>query len=220
MIVQHGERETARLIEYEEIALEVHLPQLVGLAALEALPGGGIGRGLLADAPVAMQDRIDRAGCELGQPHIDEASAELARAPSRVGIAQLQHLLLELRRTDARAGERATGEIGKRLIAAQFITSEYLVSRLPADAETPAQLTERDLALERKAHEIKAKLHDVLGVPRHGWSRAWHARKCQPCPRTPVSDVSGPYTAAKKVTKETALPSLSTSHRPRHRRLA
>ncbi|CAL8473713.1 protein of unknown function [Caballeronia sp. S22] len=28
------------------------------------------------------------------------------------------------------------------------------------------------------------------------------------------------FAAAKKVTKETAIPSLSTSHRPRHRRLA
>ncbi|CAL8475549.1 protein of unknown function [Caballeronia sp. S22] len=35
-----------------------------------------------------------------------------------------------------------------------------------------------------------------------------------------VTHVSGLYTAAKKVTKETAFPSLSTSRRPRHRRLA
>src|SRR5271165_1940562 len=38
------------------------------------------------------------------------------------------------------------------------------------------------------------------------------ARKCQPCPRTPVSDVSSLYTAAKKVS---AAPHRGEANRPK-----
>ena len=62
MIIQHRQRETVALVAEFELALEVHLPEFIGLFSFKAAEGSMFARFCQRDAAVAMKDRRDRAG--------------------------------------------------------------------------------------------------------------------------------------------------------------
>jgi hypothetical protein len=55
MVVEHAQRMTAPLAE-REVALEIHLPELVGARALNARMGRGGGGGLRGDETMPVED--------------------------------------------------------------------------------------------------------------------------------------------------------------------
>lgn len=87
VIVEDGERMTAGCIG-SEVALEVHLPELIGSGVLEALETAMLDRLLRVDAAVAYEDLMDGAGRRHAlRTRVEQASAQFASAPSRMAIA-------------------------------------------------------------------------------------------------------------------------------------
>src|SRR5688500_9360004 len=99
-----------------KVALEVDLPQLVGRAVLKALPGLGCNTGLLADAAVAPQDRVDGAGSHLDLLFAQQQPGDLAPAPGRLLRSQCQHRFLQRRGTAPRAARRPGASVTQRPI--------------------------------------------------------------------------------------------------------
>src|ERR1700722_11886139 len=98
MVVCDRQRMAATTVDRTEIALEIHLPQLVGRLSLKPLHGSTLERLLLLDAIMTMQNRRDRAGgrdCSAPQGH--QAGPQLAASPRRMPIPQLQHLRFDCR---------------------------------------------------------------------------------------------------------------------------
>jgi hypothetical protein len=85
VVVQHRQWVAAAPAGEAEVALEVHLPEVVGAGALEAAAvARPAGAGALQQ-PVAAQDGGDGAGGrDVGVPLGHEAGAELAPAPGGV----------------------------------------------------------------------------------------------------------------------------------------
>ena len=70
------------------IALEVHLPQVIGMGVLKARERRLAGIGAKAQPAVAAQDLVNGAGCRhLVHARILEQPRQLARAPIGVGFA-------------------------------------------------------------------------------------------------------------------------------------
>ena len=89
MVVEHGQRVAALCGLHGEVALEVHLPQGIGLFAFEALKGLALGGLLGTDEPVAPQDLRDRAGHgDPGVAQVGQAPLQLAATPSGMLLPQ------------------------------------------------------------------------------------------------------------------------------------
>ena len=94
-------------VEAFERPLAVHLPQVVGPWALEALQGRP--RGVHVHQPVALEDAMHRRR-RIAHAAFFEQPLELARAPA-VASAQLEHLPFPLRGAAARRGMRAAAQL-------------------------------------------------------------------------------------------------------------
>ena len=103
MIIEHRQGMAALPIEQREVALKVHLPQFVGYRAREALPGSCGGRALRFDETMAMQDRGDRAGRQLGTAAVQQT------APVCVHPQQLSDCLHKLSTSCSVAGSVRLG---------------------------------------------------------------------------------------------------------------
>src|SRR6187402_1261695 len=207
MVIEHGQRMAPAFAHGSKVALEIHLPQLVGLLTLEALPGGGIGRCSRRNPVVAMQNPGNRAGGRRRHRRlIAQEPGDLARAPGGVARAHAEHVLLKRGRGDRWRVQRPAGLIGQSGDAIFFISIKPFVAGLAAHTEASAQIGKGHALMQSEFDELLAQFHGVSWVPRHGRIRgSWTARKCQPCLRTPVSYVSGlNTTATKKRSKENA----------------
>src|SRR6516164_9444201 len=78
MIIEHRQRMAACASDEREVSLEVHLPQLIGYAALEALPGSGSRRALRFNQTMAVQDLGDRARRQFGTTPIQQLARQFA----------------------------------------------------------------------------------------------------------------------------------------------
>lgn len=97
MIIEHRQRIAVGLIRHAELALEVDLPQVVGLGAFKPREVQPDFRGLRRDPPMPLQDRRDRARCRNALvSQMPQPGANLTTAPHRMLIANLQHQLLDL----------------------------------------------------------------------------------------------------------------------------
>src|SRR5512143_3181411 len=97
MIIQDREGITSARRRVEP-ALEVHLPQIIRLRMLEALPRDMLEALFRKDATVAFQNAVDRARWRnLECSDVLKASMQFARAPMRL-VAQRENDLLDLRR--------------------------------------------------------------------------------------------------------------------------
>jgi hypothetical protein len=112
-IVQHRQR-MAAAARQPEMALEIHLPQLVRAAPLEPLERavlGGLRR--IQQAMPAQHLGHCRGRRHLRQPQITQPTRQLAPAPARMGLPQRDDLGLDRGRTAPRAGVRPAGPIGQ-----------------------------------------------------------------------------------------------------------
>ncbi|MNR18202.1 hypothetical protein D3C85_1349180 [compost metagenome] len=78
-----------------EVALEVHLPQVIRGFVLEPLPGlAGAGLGI-CQAAVAAKYLCDGAGCKSDALIAQQHMGDLAPAPSRMTLPDLKYLSLK-----------------------------------------------------------------------------------------------------------------------------
>ncbi len=140
MVVEDGQRMAASLAK-REMALEIHLPQIVRPGVLEAdmvprLPGARA-----VQRAVASQDRGDRGGRRNIRhvPHLQDAP-DLAATPGRILAPHPQHLRLHRFGGPGRAGQRTPRPIGQPAIAVSAKANYPLIPRLRADPETPTKL--------------------------------------------------------------------------------
>jgi hypothetical protein len=130
VVVEHGQRMTAALVEQREVAFKVHLPQSIGGDVLEALPSALTGcDGCIEQAGTA-QDASDGTGCQSWTTLVNQQPRQFAPAP---GIARLLpqlddalgHLIIRTPRAMLRP-PRAVGQTTRSLkgMARQpFVTS-------------------------------------------------------------------------------------------------
>src|ERR1700693_4914176 len=103
VIVENGQRVAAGRVGCE-VAFEVHLPEQIGSGVFEALEGSVLERLFRVHPAVSQQDLVDGAGrWQVGGTCVQQASAKLASPPGRMAIPQVQHRLLDHRRTLSRA---------------------------------------------------------------------------------------------------------------------
>src|ERR1700730_5658329 len=167
MVVEHGQRMAAGAIEEGEVALEVHLPQLVGYRSLKALKGTRRRRSLI-EQTMAAQDTADSARREFGAALEDQPSGHLASAPTAKHPASYsEHMLFEVRRGEHRAAWRPPRVILETAAAFQGVTLQPLVAGLRRDPEPPAELAPISALLHRQLHKLLAQQHPGNLPPRH-----------------------------------------------------
>ena len=168
MVVEQGQRVAARPAD-GEMALEVHLPKIVGGGVLEADKRAMRGRMPAVQPAVAAQDRGDRARARhLRGAQIQQPPAQLAPAPGRMRVAQRQHMRLHrLGRTARRTvgAARAVMQPGPPLSP---MARQPLVTRRRADTEAPAQPTQMAAFRPRQQHKLLTQIHGGHLLPRHG----------------------------------------------------
>jgi hypothetical protein len=122
------------------MALEIHLPEVIGDRMLEAPPGAVLGAPGGVQPPVAAQDRRDRARAR--HPVMAQGQkprVQLASAPGRMLISQGQHRMLHDRRRSSGRRLGPTRPIPKPLTALDSTALQPLVPGLRTDPETPAE---------------------------------------------------------------------------------
>lgn len=101
VIIEHRQW-MATALRHREVALEVHLPERVGIRVFESLPRPRLGHRVLQQT-VPTQDGSDRGGRRHGlRPLIAQPAGELARAPCGVCPTQRHHLGFDARRRTSR----------------------------------------------------------------------------------------------------------------------
>src|ERR1700674_1736738 len=161
MVVDHGQRMAAPAPS-GEVALEVHLPELVGLLALEALIWTGMLRLPLLEPAVPAQNLCDRARRRNNRltiaPH---HMGDLAPAPGVVALfANAQNLAFHRFGRARRAAMRPTRPIGKPRPPFRRIALKPLVAFRATDAEPSTQLPLVHSRRKRKPHELLPLIHD------------------------------------------------------------
>src|ERR1700752_34223 len=97
MVIEHGQRVTASAGR-SEVTFEIHLPEVVWFRMLETAKALMLRRRFRRDLLVPMQNRGDRTGGgNMGLTESQEASPQLAPAPSRMLATQGEHLLFDAR---------------------------------------------------------------------------------------------------------------------------
>jgi len=149
---------TSRSVDEWHVALEVHLPQLIGGFLLEAM--AWIGRRILArlDPLVPTQDPMHGGRYRHRLPIAIQAMGNLACSPSRVLVAQSYDL--RLHGSSAALGHplRTTGLIGQFPIAG-LPSPKPLVAHIGTDAEPSAELPPVRSFLQGKSHELASLVH-------------------------------------------------------------
>lgn len=126
VVVEHGKGEAAGPIAEEEVALVVHLPEVVGRSGLEARHRAAwLGPG--AQAPVAAQDGRDCSGPRGLDALMEKAGVDLPSAPGRVAVADPQHGPFDIGGRPVRAAVGLAGAVAQRIGAARAVTSDPLV---------------------------------------------------------------------------------------------
>ena len=122
------------------MAFEVHLPQFIGLLALETLHGGVFFRFERIDAAMTVQNGRDGAGRgRRGASVAQQALSNLAPSPCRMCVADLQYRPLDFFGdfSGCAVGAAGTIPLPTRFLCARPV--QPLVTGLAADAVPPAQ---------------------------------------------------------------------------------
>src|SRR5437762_8411307 len=168
MVVKHGERMTAAAAD-RKVALEIHLPQIIGCGPLEAPMRAGVFGAALLKLAVPAQDRRDRA-CRRHLAHaaVLQNLADLAAAPGVVALTpDAQHLRFHRLRRALGARMRPARLVAKSRAAVRPIPGKPFVTRLAADPEPPAQLAQVRSLSQRQSHKLFPLLHDRQLPPWH-----------------------------------------------------
>jgi len=138
VIVEHRQRMAAALAE-PEVALEVHLPQGIGFAALEALErpaGSALGR---IEPAMAAQDPGHRRGCRhTFHTQVPQPPRDLAATPGRMRRTHFQHPHLHLAARPQRTVMRPPRTIRQARRTQRRMAPQQAMARVPADPETAA----------------------------------------------------------------------------------
>ena len=179
-----------------EVALEVHLPQVVRVLMLEALVALGLGaRGRLYE-PVASEDGVD--GALRGHGGVAPVAEHPGNHVGALGGTlqpQLHHRLLHFMGGAVRRAARTLGQVLQGLVSPLQVSTQPLVAGLAADAEATTQLANVGPVHPGQGHELFTLGHDGVFPPRHGLPprQVFHALSCNPSLRTGVTHVPGPY---------------------------
>jgi len=196
MIVDDCER-VATTAAQGEVALEVHLPQLIGLLALEALIRTGMLACALLELAVTPQDLGNRARRRCDLPAVAlEHLRDLAPAPGIVAVlANAQHCGFDRLAGARRAVMRAPRPISKTGPALRRVPPKPLVAFGTADAEPRAKLASVRPRSKRKLHELLPLIHDQSLPPRHRTlpRPACLAARVSPMSANAVPHVPSPY---------------------------
>ncbi len=169
MVVEHGQRMAAHR-RGREMALEIHLPQLVRPRPLEAPPRRVPDRPRPVELVVAAQDLGDGTGARHRRViEILEPAPDLASTPRLVaGRPHREHRRLDRRRDTRRARPRPPRPVGQAIPPLGRVPPEPLVTGLSADPEATAQLAPVRLIAQRQTHELLSKIHNRSLPPDHG----------------------------------------------------
>ena len=139
MIVEDGQRMAALSISQGEVALEIHLPELIGSGSLEALPRLGMAARARFDQAPAHEDLMGRADRgQTSMTRIDQTSEQFASTPGGMLAAELQQRLLLVWAELGWAAVRAFGLIDQSGLAALGESPEPLVAALATQPEAAA----------------------------------------------------------------------------------
>src|SRR5580658_1101903 len=168
VIVKHGERMTASP-DHREMALEIHLPQLVRGAPLEAPERAR----MLAFVPLELvmpaQNLGDRArrryrSIAIARHHL----GDLAATPGVVAArSDAKNRRFHRVGAAARTAHRAARTIGKPGPPLRRVPLQPFVALVPADAEAPAQLAPVRPHHQGQSHKLLPLVHDRQLPPRH-----------------------------------------------------
>src|ERR1700728_2784234 len=168
MVVEHGQQMAAGAGEEREVALEVHLPELVGRLMFKALPRALRAGGLRINQPGAAQDAGDSARRQLRTAFERQPSRQLASAPTAAHLpAQADHVMLDLWSGAQRRAPRPARAIFQTAWALSRIALKPLVAGLRCDPEAPAKLAPICTFLHRQLHKLLAQRHPGNLPPRH-----------------------------------------------------
>src|SRR5258705_9790401 len=138
MVVEHGERMQPAGAQ-GDMALEVHLPQIVGGFVLEA-DEGLCPAALQSELdPVAAQDAGHRRGRRCAETLASEHTRDLAPTPGRMRRTHPKGCRFDLRGAAPWAQMGLPRTLQKPRIALRSIASDQLVRQRPADSEAPTQ---------------------------------------------------------------------------------
>lgn len=167
VVVEDGQREAPRPVAEDDVALVVHLPEVVGRLGLEAdhrLDGDR-----LAEPPVTAENGCDGSGRRRGlNALVEEHPLDLAPAPARVLVADAEHGGFDLGRRAVRAAVRGPRLVGQGVNAALAVATEPLVGGLAADAEAACDLGDVGAGLVGEQDELSSEGHGGVGIPGHG----------------------------------------------------
>ena|GEM_PF-3578702 len=192
MIVKHRERQaTSSTVEFD-IALEIHLPQIVGMLVFKALPSQGLGAALRGDQALPMQDARHGARRRgLSATQIAQAPGKLGRPPGGMRLTQFDHACLYFGSGTRGAMHGPSALIGQSGVAL-LEAPDPLVPRLRADAVLATQGAPIGPFSGGEFHEFKSQFHDVFAIPGHDLLRTNHSsevlpmswNRCYPCLRS------------------------------------
>ncbi len=198
VVIQHGESMATALPQCK-VPFEVHLPQLVGLQMLKALPSpvfGALGRIYPAMTPQYGGDRA-WARQQLMPPG-RQPGPQLTPAPGRMSIPYFQHHLFNLRPGASRGMMRASRQINQPSFSVSTEPLQPLIASRRADAKAAALLSQVSVFPLGQLHKLFPLRHHGHLFPRHAYLHTHRSCQlsawCPPCLRTCVSYVPGPYT--------------------------
>ena len=186
----------AAAASHGDMALEVHLPQVVGLVVLKALVGyvlGALGR---LDETVSSENGRDGAlGGHVVVASVLEHPGEHMTSLGGIHAAEVDDDLLHLPPGAVRGPMGTLRHVIQTLLSPFAVSSQPLVAGLTADPNTQTQLTHVHLFRLGQCNELLTLRHDGFHLPWHGLSpeHVFHAHRCNPCPRTCVTYVPGLY---------------------------
>ena len=154
-----------------DMALEVHLPQVVGLVVLEAFVGLVLGALRRLDKSVSSQDGRDGA---LGWHAVASSAFEHPgqHMASLGGMlpTKVYDELLDLLSGAVRRLMGTLGQVMQTLVSPLQVAPQPLVAGLAADPNALTQLTHADTFGLGQGNELFALRHDGFHLPWHGHS--------------------------------------------------
>ena len=166
MVVHDSQRMARAAVGKPDPTLEVHLPQHIGSRLLETLR-----RSFCAnrcnDTVMSLQNRMNSRQSRRPDALVFQTPGDLARAPSRMGIAHRKHARFH-RRLTAPWRRMGTPRMIAQLLFAAGPAIKPLVAGIRMDPEPSAKLTPVRSLLHRKPHKLTPLIHDRRLLPRHG----------------------------------------------------
>src|SRR3990170_317813 len=151
-----------------EMPFEVHLPQGIGSGRLEALPRSRRAAVAWVEPAVTAQDLGDGAGTgRMGHAYGQEAIADLAPTPRRIGVAHIENGSLEVGRGSPRAVMGTTRTVLQRHHAPFQPAADPLVARLGTDGEVSAHLPDVRSIPQSQGHQLPSQRHGTCLPPGH-----------------------------------------------------